>query len=292
MQSNLRKSALSLALAASALGTATWSPASHACNSDPFIGSICIMAWPKANGFGNVYLPAIGTQMQLSQYQALYAVIGITYGGNGSSNFNLPDLQGRVLIGAGRNSDTGAIYNYGQKGGAASFTMTAAQIPAHSHTLNNGTPKLVTTAWALGTLAATTTLTGLSATTSLSGVTATASASGLALNGSSGGNLTTSPSNASLGSYTSATKIYSDAAPSVAMKAGSISGTAPVTFSGTPTTTISGNPTTTLSGTPVVTVGGATDPYGSAPAVNIPTMPPYVAMSFYIAVNGLFPVID
>lgn len=291
MKHRMKRSSTTLVLLASLLGGASWSTASYACSTEPYIGSVCIMAWAKTNSFGNgMYMPATGATLNVSNYQALYSVIGATYGGNGTSTFQLPDLRGKVLIGVGQNPDSGLIYNYGQKGGAPTVTLTTLNMPAHVHPLNAGTSKLVTTATTLGNMAASTTLTGLTASTSMSGVTATAAGSGLMLNGSTGGNFGTSPSNTSLGTYSSTTKIYSDATPTVAMKSGGISGTAPVTFSGNPTTTITGTPTTTLSGAPGVTVGGTTDPTGSGQAFSI--MQPYLAMSYYIAVNGIYPSID
>lgn len=295
MKQRIKRKATALALLLSFLGGAGWSAASHACSSDPFIGSLCVMAWPRSNSFGNgMYRQADGSSLPVSTYQALYAVIGATYGGTGSSTFQLPDLRGKVVIGAGQNPDSGTVYKVGQKGGAATttVTLTAAQLPTHNHTLNAGASKPVTTTSTLGSMAATTTLTGLTASTSLSGVTATAAGSGLALNGTTTGTPGTSPAGASLGPTTGSVRPYSDASPSVAMKAGSISGTAPVTFSGNPTTTISGNPVTTLSGAPSVTVSGATDAAGGGQAFGVATMPPYLAMSYYIAANGVFPSPD
>ncbi len=263
---------------------------SHACSPEPYIASVCVMTWPRSTSFGNgTYAPANGAVLPISNYNALYALIGVTYGGNGTSNFQLPDLRGRVIVGAGQYLGSGPPYVPGQTGGNSTVALTNAQLPPHNHGLVSG-PTGVTATTGLGTLAAATTLTGLTATTSLSSVTATAAGSGLALNGSTGGNLGTNPSGSSLGSYTGAVKVYSDAAPTVAMKAGSISGSAPVTFSGSPTTTVSGNPTTTLSGAPSVTVSGVTAVTGSGTPVN--TMPPFLVLSYYIAVNGMFPTSD
>lgn len=305
MQAKLRTSALSLALAASALGMTTWSPTSHACAGEPYLGAVCIMATPSNFGaFGGTYTPAMGQLLSVNQYQALYAVLGNTFGGTYGTNFNLPDLRGRVVLGSGISQASGKNYPTGQKGGAetgtitGAITLTAANLPAHSHTLNALPTKGVTVATGLGTLAATTTLTGLTATTSLSNVTANADGSKLTLNGSSSTAGSTSPSSNSLAT-TISTKIYVGGTPSTPMAVGSISGSAPVTFNGAPSTTITGTPTTTLAGTTTATVSGTTDPTGSTSPTPVPvtgtisTMPPYLAMNYYIAIqNGLFPVRD
>lgn len=58
---------------------------------DPYIGQIQLFAF---NFAPSGWLPCQGQQLQIAQNQALYALIGITYGGNGSTYFNLPDLRG------------------------------------------------------------------------------------------------------------------------------------------------------------------------------------------------------
>ena len=73
-----------------------------------------------------------GQLLPLSQYQALFAVVGTTYGGNGQSNFALPNLQGRVPIGAGQSPGT-SLYSLGQQAGQETVTLTPLQMPAHSH---------------------------------------------------------------------------------------------------------------------------------------------------------------
>jgi microcystin-dependent protein len=73
-----------------------------------------------------------GQLLQIQQYQALYALIGTTYGGNAVNNFGLPDLRGRVPVcqGQGPNLSNRSI---GQKGGASLVTLTEATIPPHGH---------------------------------------------------------------------------------------------------------------------------------------------------------------
>jgi len=80
------------------------------------------------------FLSANGSTLTLSQYSALYSLMGVTFGGNGSTNFMIPDLCGRVPMGMGL-SQRDRIYNYteGEYGGVANTTITSNQLPAHSH---------------------------------------------------------------------------------------------------------------------------------------------------------------
>jgi microcystin-dependent protein len=238
-------------------------------------------------GFDNTFLPASGQLISVSTNNALYALIGNTYGGN-STQFNLPDLQGRVVLGAGTYTGVYGPINYpiGQKSGAPYVALTTSNIPPHAHTLTTGASGVVVNTGP-GSLGVTVGLGSLTATTSLSAVTASAAGSGLTLNASSGGTTTNAPSGASLTTPVVTTKIYSDAAPSIGMKAGSITGTAPVTFTGNPTTTLSGNPAASMTGAPAVSISGQTGSVGTGNAFSI--LPPYVAMRYFIAVYGVWP---
>ncbi len=75
-----------------------------------------------------------GATLQMQQNQALGALIGKTYGGNGTTNFNLPDLQGRAYYGAGRATSGSAVYSTGATGGVETFVLSAATTPLHTHT--------------------------------------------------------------------------------------------------------------------------------------------------------------
>lgn len=285
------KSLLPLAMAGSLAVTLGWSNDSHACAAEPFISSVCIMAIPWTNLSG--YSPANGAMMSISTNQALFSLIGTTYGGNGTTTFQLPDLRGRVVIGTNNNTGIGLpLYNTGDKGGSPTVTLTAANVPlvAHSHPITTGTGG-VTVTTGVGSLSANTTLSGLSATTTLNGVTATAAGSGLTLNAATTAGGTGTPNGAALAS-TGLTKIYATVTPNVAMAAGSISGNAPVTFTGNPTTTITGTPTTTLSGAPAVSLSGTTGVAGANSSSPVNTLPPYLAMNYFIATTGIYPSRD
>ena len=76
---------------------------------------------------------ADGALLPISEYQALFALIGTEYGGDGRTTFALPDLRGRILIGTGAND--GVDYSIGAAFGTDEITLTAANLPAHDHTL-------------------------------------------------------------------------------------------------------------------------------------------------------------
>lgn len=96
---------------------------------DEYLGSINIFAF----GFApNGYVPCNGQLLSISQYQALFSLIGTNYGGNGITTFALPDFRGKIPI-SFNNS-----YPMGQTSGSESVTLNAAQIPQHNHPLSNG----------------------------------------------------------------------------------------------------------------------------------------------------------
>lgn len=75
-----------------------------------------------------------GAILAITEYAALYSLLGTMYGGDGRSTFALPDLRGRVPIGVGQGTNLPA-YTQGQTGGRESVTLSAAQIPPHQHGL-------------------------------------------------------------------------------------------------------------------------------------------------------------
>lgn len=265
MRHTSRQSTLSLALIATMFGSAAWSPDSHACSESPMISAVCIMAAVNLGSFNQTYAVANGATLNISQYQALFSLLGATYGGNGTTNFMLPDLRGRVVVGAGMGTGL-PQFNVGDKGGQTAVTLTVNQLPAHNHALTSAAVDI----------------SRMTATTTLNNVSASVTGS-LALKASSGGTSRNDPAGASLATTSGAAlKIYSDAAPTVAMKAGSIDS------SGLAVGNFSGNPTTSLGGT--ATVSGSTALTGAGQTVS--TMPPYLAMNYYIAYSGTYPSRD
>jgi len=92
--------------------------------STPFIGEILIVPFgfaPKGFALCN------GQVLPISQNQALFSILGTTYGGDGRTTFALPNFQGRVPI------HTGQGHLLGESAGQQHVTLTAGQMPAHSH---------------------------------------------------------------------------------------------------------------------------------------------------------------
>jgi microcystin-dependent protein len=93
--------------------------------SEPFLGEIKIISWnypPKGWALCN------GALLPINQNQALFSILGTTYGGDGRQTFGLPNLQGRSPVHAGNGIDLG------QAGGETAHTLTTAELPGHSHT--------------------------------------------------------------------------------------------------------------------------------------------------------------
>jgi microcystin-dependent protein len=93
---------------------------------EPFLGEIKIVAFafaPKGYALCN------GQLLPINQNQALFSLLGTFYGGNGTTNFALPDLRSRVPI------HFGPGFQQGQFSGLEVHTLSAAEIPAHQHTL-------------------------------------------------------------------------------------------------------------------------------------------------------------
>lgn len=100
---------------------------------DPIIGQIIMFVGTFAP---EGWLFCWGQELPIAQNQALFAVIGTQFGGNGTSTFNLPDLRGRFPIGSGPGPGLTAR-TQAQRGGAETVTLTMAQLPAHQHPITN-----------------------------------------------------------------------------------------------------------------------------------------------------------
>lgn len=98
---------------------------------DPIIGEIRI--FPYAHLYPEGWLPCDGSTYKIANYPALYAVIGVTYGGDGKSVFKVPNLQGRAIVGAGKGPDT-SQYNIGVPVGSDVVPIALeSQLPLHTH---------------------------------------------------------------------------------------------------------------------------------------------------------------
>lgn len=95
--------------------------------SSPYLGEIKIISWnfaPQGWAFCN------GQFLPINQNQALFSLLGTTYGGNGQTTFALPDFRGRAPIYQGQG------FIEGQAGGQEFHTLTQSEMPAHNHLVN------------------------------------------------------------------------------------------------------------------------------------------------------------
>ncbi|HUN43177.1 MAG TPA: tail fiber protein [Acetobacteraceae bacterium] len=97
--------------------------------SDNYLGQITMFA---CNFAPNGWALCQGQTLPISQYTALFALLGTQFGGNGTSNFQLPDLRGRVAVGAGSAPGLSS-YLVGEMGGTENVTLLTANLPAHNH---------------------------------------------------------------------------------------------------------------------------------------------------------------
>ncbi len=106
----------------------------------PYIGQISIVGFnfaPRNWAFCN------GQLLSIAQNTALFSILGTTYGGNGSTTFALPNMQGRAPMHPG--TGAGLATSLGQTGGSESVTLLASQMPTHTHTAS-ATPHACSTA--------------------------------------------------------------------------------------------------------------------------------------------------
>jgi microcystin-dependent protein len=102
---------------------------------DPFIGEIRM--------FGGNFAPTgwalcNGQLLPIQQNAALFSILGTTFGGNGTSNFALPDLQGRVPMNWGQGPGL-SPHTIGESSGSENVTLLTTQMPAHTHSANAST---------------------------------------------------------------------------------------------------------------------------------------------------------
>src|ERR1051325_5007867 len=97
----------------------------------PYVGEIRMFAgsFPPAG-----WMTCAGQLLPISENEILFQLIGTTYGGDGESTFNLPDLRGRLPMHQGTGGD-GNTYILGESGGVEEVTLTTQQIPQHNHAL-------------------------------------------------------------------------------------------------------------------------------------------------------------
>lgn len=99
---------------------------------DPFVAEIRVFGFnfaPRGWAFCD------GQLMILSQNTALFSLLGTTYGGDGRTNFALPDLQGRAPMHPGQGPGL-SLHDLGEPGGSASVSLLESEIPSHSHSVS------------------------------------------------------------------------------------------------------------------------------------------------------------
>lgn len=235
---------------------------------DPFIGTI--VAWPI--NFAPVdWLFCEGQTLNVNQYQALYSLIGNTYGGTPGVTFCLPDLRGAVVVGANYNATPGPVFQVGQKVG--NFEVNAI-LPAHTHTMPQ---------------------TGMSVDLSKGTVNASAAEMTVNATGSYGLPLSAETTNGSgvpstSDRYLGTTRQVTGAALNSFYKSDTqptvTTAPTPISVSGKATPSVSasmsGNVNVTVEPNTVVSTQGV-------PNAKIPVMQPGLVLRYIIAVNGIYP---
>ncbi|HPR45587.1 tail fiber protein [Ottowia sp.] len=125
LQHPARQAIVGLLLAAAGV------PMAYGQATEPFLGQLallpytfCPRGWTEANG----------QLVAISSNTALFSLLGTTYGGDGRTNFALPDLRGRVPLGQGQGPGLSSI-QLGEQSGAESVTLMTNQMPMHTHAL-------------------------------------------------------------------------------------------------------------------------------------------------------------
>ena len=98
---------------------------------EPYVGEIRML------GFGRVpngWFACDGSLVPIDQYQALYTLLGTTYGGDGQNTFAVPDLRGALPLHQGQGPGL-TPRTIGERAGTENVTLTTLQMPAHTHTL-------------------------------------------------------------------------------------------------------------------------------------------------------------
>lgn len=294
----LSLTALSAIAAAVTLTAAPKTAAACAESGSIYIGTVCMTA---ANFCPDGYVEAQGQLLPINTYNALYSLVGTTYGGDARSTFGVPDFRGRSPVGLGTGPGL-SLVQFGEKRGVETVTLTQAQMPIHNHTATfvptgqstsggmnvtvpaqtgnlsvTATPNL--TATGAANLAATTSGTVKIAAAAPTTGSATQPTAGAVLAKPAAGTINIYNPTANADLAIGGTQTFT----------GTATGTVNSAVSGTISTTVSGNPSIASYQIQVpytmgnVTVGNAG---GSLPATNIP---PQQAARFCVAVIGLYP---
>ena len=135
MSRSISRALLAAAGAATLATAASWSPPAKA--SEPFLGQIEYYAF---NFAPRGWALCDGQILPISSNQALFSLLGTTFGGDGRTTFALPDLRGRIPVHDGGQAGPGLTRRaLGERGGAETVVLSAAELPAHGHSLRGTT---------------------------------------------------------------------------------------------------------------------------------------------------------
>jgi microcystin-dependent protein len=228
---------------------------------EAYLGTIFIIPYNYAM-YGSQY--CMGQTLQVSQFAALFSLIGNIYGGTAGQNFKLPNLQGQVPIGVGTTATAGN-YTLGTQYGSASHALSILNLPSHAHPAafipQTGSQQV--------TIPAVPSTLDVKVDVDVYGGTADTSIPTSAKNMLSGG------SNGTI-------KVYNSPQTSNLVKLSNVNTTVSGS-AGSPATTVNVN--TVTGGT--VAVGA--DVRGGAQQVPLSLMQPSLALNFIIAVEGIYP---
>jgi len=125
------KTALMAGAAATVLSVTFQVKPAQACAANPFLAGMCVFA---GNFAPRGWALAQGQLLDISSNTAVFALVGTIYGGDGRTDFALPDTRGRAVIGAGQGPGL-SNYRVGQKGGLETVILSTAQMPSHNHSV-------------------------------------------------------------------------------------------------------------------------------------------------------------
>jgi microcystin-dependent protein len=100
---------------------------------EPFLAEIRLMSFSFAP---RGWAQCNGQLLPINQNQALFSLLGTTFGGNGQTNFALPDLRGRASVHFGNS------FTLGQRGGEEAHTLTTPEMPTHNHVMQGTFPDI------------------------------------------------------------------------------------------------------------------------------------------------------
>src|SRR6218665_1589173 len=98
---------------------------------EPYLGNVSIFS---GNFAPRAWMFCQGQLLAIAQYDALFALLGTTYGGDGQTTFALPDLRSRVAVHAGQGQGL-SNYVLGEVGGTESTTLLSINLPVHTHSV-------------------------------------------------------------------------------------------------------------------------------------------------------------